>query len=66
MSFSYGAINLGLQKLSKTQISSSYYWSSSESSNGNDDYAWVVRPSDGSMYNGNKNDRYRVRCLLAL
>ena len=65
MSFSYGAINLGLQKLSKTQISSSYYWSSSE----NDDYlyAWYVRPSDGSMYNDyNKNFSKPVRCVLAL
>ena len=66
MSYSYGAINLGLQKLSKTQISSSYYWSSSEGNGYSDDYAWVVRPSDGSMYYGLKNDSYRVRCVIAL
>lgn len=66
MSYSYGAINLGLQKLSKTQISSSYYWSSSEGgTNGN--HAWVVRPSDGYMkYNYSKNNSIPVRCVIAL
>ena len=67
MSYSYGAINLGLQKLSKTQISSSYYWSSSESIYTNDYYAWVVRPSDGGMddYAGKSTSR-PVRCVIAL
>ena len=64
MSYSYGAINLGLQKLSKTQISSNYYWSSSET---NYNYAWYVRPSDGSMYgNYGKHTSRPVRCVLAL
>ncbi len=63
MSYSYGAINLGLQKLSKTQISSNYYWSSSEY---NDGYAWYVRPSDGAMRNGyGKTNSSPVRCVLA-
>ena len=64
MSYSYGAINLGLQKLSKTQISSNYYWSSSE----NHDYAaWYVIPSDGKVYGGlSKNTSLSVRCILAL
>ena len=62
-SFSYGAINLGLQKLSKTQLSSNYYWSSSEASSY---YAWQVKPSDGSMDTRLKDDYdYRVRCVLA-
>ena len=67
MSYSYGAINLGLQKLSKTQISSNYYWSSSESNyNGYDHYAWIVRPSDGNIENGYyKNTSKPVRCVLA-
>ena len=62
-SFSYGAINLGLQKLSKTPLSNNWYWSSSESSNVD---AWRVRPSTGSVFN---NDKYtyngHVRCVLA-
>ena len=68
MSYSYGAINLGLQKLSKTQIPSNYYWSSSEG-DGSGDYdpgAWVVGPSDGRMGYGTKGGSFRVRCLLAL
>ena len=63
MNFSYGAINLGLQKLSKTQLSNDYYWSSSEHYSS---YAWNVSPSDGSVYtSGNKNGNSRVRCVLA-
>ena len=62
-SFSYGAINLGLQKLSKTQLQNAYYWSSSE---GNTYSAWYVSPSDGYMYyDYGKNGNYRVRCVLA-
>ena len=62
MSFSYGAINLGLKKLSKTQLSNYYYWSSSEYDH---NYAWYVRPSDGSMYYVDKKPSSRVRCVLA-
>ncbi len=64
LSKSYAAINTALKKLSKTQLNSSYYWSSSEYLNL---YAWYVRPSDGDMndnYDG-KNYSYRVRCVLA-
>ena len=65
MSYSYGAINLGLQKLSKTQISSNYYWSSSEYANLGG--AWNVRPSDGYMGGSlTKNVSRPVRCVLAL
>ena len=63
MSFSYGAINLGLQKLSKTQLSSNWYWSSSESNNL---YAGYVSPSGGLMNASSaKNNYNRVRCVLA-
>ena len=63
MSFSYGAINLGLQKLSKTQLSSNWYWSSSED---NYNYSWLVRQPDGAMYNDGKIINYvRVRCVRA-
>ena len=65
MSYSYGAINLGLQKLSKTQISSSYYWSSSELDSYYANDAWVVRPSDGGVNYYGKSDSTRVRCVLA-
>ena len=62
MSFNYEDINLWLQKLSKTQLSSDWYWSSSE----NYEYsAWVVNPSDGGMYGYGKNGNLRVRCVLA-
>ena len=64
MSFSYGAINLGLQKLSKMQLNNNYYWSSSES----DKYiggAWYVRPSDGNMgFSFDTNSTESVRCIL--
>ena len=61
-SFSYGAINLGLQKLSKTQLSNDWYWSSSEFSNYS---AWRVRPSDGDMRDYLKRNSLRVRCVFA-
>ncbi|MBS4772254.1 MAG: DUF1566 domain-containing protein [Proteobacteria bacterium] len=41
-----------------------FYWSSSES-NGYEYNAWVVRPSDGTMYGSNKYNSNRVRCVLA-
>ena len=68
MSFSYDAINLGLQKLSKTKISSSYYWSSSESYGGygSNGRAWVVVPSDGYLTSYGKINSFPVRCVLAL
>ena len=66
MSFNYVAINLGLQKLSKTQILSNFYWSSSEG-NDIDGYrdAWTVRPSDGLPMNEYKDNRFHVRCVIA-
>ena len=45
-SFSYGAINLGLLKLSKTQLSSKWYLSSSER---DDSFVWVVFLSNGGI-----------------
>ena len=40
-----------------------WYWSSSETSN---NFAWDVRPSDGSMsYGSSKGTSNRVRCVLA-
>ena len=62
MSFSYGAINLGLQKLSKTHISSNYYWSSSEYDSY---YVRYVTPSDGYVGVDFKHYSHRVRCVIA-
>ena len=64
-SFGYEAINLGLQKLSKTQLSSNLaYWSSSAAKSSYS--AWVVRLSDGGMSDYNRSSSiYRVRCVLA-
>ena len=64
MSYSYGAINLGLQKLSKTQISSNDYWSSSENYAKLDDSVWQVNPSNGRMGGYFKGGTNRVRCIL--
>ena len=65
MSSSYEAINLGLQKLSKTKLQNAYYWSSSETNNG-DEYALSVNPSDGLMGGYYvKPGNARVRCVLA-
>ena len=62
----FGAINAGLQKLSKTQLRSTYHWSSSEFDNS---YAWYVILPIGSMEAYNKDDYYYrnafVRCFLA-
>ena len=40
-----------------------FYWSSSEDY-GNDNYAWVVRPSDGDMNYYTKGFSFRVRCVV--
>ena len=61
-SFSYEVINLGLQKLSKTQLSSNYYWSSSEY---NTSRARRIRPSDGTIGYDEKAASYSIRCVLA-
>ena len=68
-SFNYETINLGLQKLSKTQLSSNLYRSSTEKDNV---YAWYVNPSDGTLnyaiypvYNYQKDLSTRFRCVLA-
>ena len=63
MKFSYGAIEAGLQKLSKTKLQSAYYWSSSDYDSL---HAWVVLPSDGAMsYSSKANSSLSVRCVLA-
>lgn len=58
------AINAGLRKNGGEALKDNWYWSSSEY--GSFGYgAWVVRPSDGTMYSSNKGTSHRVRCVLA-
>lgn len=59
------AINAGLRKNGGEALKDNWYWSSSEYTNYGDNYAWVVRPSDGYMGSSYKNNSTRVRCVLA-
>lgn len=59
------AINAGLRKNGGEALKDNWYWSSSEYGGGSDLYAWVVRPSDGSMYGPSKLYSGPVRCVLA-
>ncbi len=58
------AVQKALKKINRSLLDKyKWYWSSSETYYR---YAWVVRPSDGSMGYGSKYDYYgRVRCVLA-
>lgn len=58
-------IDKKLKEHSGEPLKDEYYWSSSEDLYYYDGYAWVVRPSDGSMTGSNKNLSNRVRCVLA-
>ena len=68
MSYNYSAIYGTLSKLSQTQISSSYYWSSSESSKtvNYNNLAWAVMLYNGNMLSISKNNSYHIRCILPL
>ncbi len=57
------AINAGLRKNGGEALKDNWYWSSSENDYG---YAWTVRPSDGYVNYRDKDNSYRVRCVLAL
>lgn len=46
-------------------LKDAFYWSSSENYHYNDYYAFVVRPSDGTMIYTDKPGSNRVRCVLA-
>ena len=60
----FDAVQKALKKINRPLLDKyNWYWSSSETYYR---YAWVVRPSDGSMGYGSKYDYYgRVRCVLA-
>lgn len=58
-------IDKKLKEHSGEPLKDKYYWSSSEDYSGYGGYgAWVVRPSDGTMYGYAKAGRCRVRCVL--
>ncbi len=63
ISLSRDAINLGLTKLSETQLSLGDYWSSSEANYSNS--AWLVTLSNGIIDDSKGTYDYRVRCVLA-
>ncbi|MFR8206785.1 MAG: DUF1566 domain-containing protein [Alphaproteobacteria bacterium] len=67
ISFNYNTINLSLKKLSKTQISSDFYWSSSKSDySDGDNYAWRIRLSDSALGSTAKKNSRSIRCVIAL
>lgn len=55
-------IDKKLKEHSGEPLKNKYYWSSSEYYGY---YAWYVRPSYGNLNLSNKNNSYRVRCVLA-
>lgn len=72
LSYNYEVINLGLSRLSRTNLSPEYYWSSSEYSTNAYRNAWYVNSFDSNMAWGqitssstNKTSSFRVRCFLA-
>ena len=68
LSNNFSAINASLKVLGKptiTEDENGYYWSSSEYNIGITDFAIILAPSSGGTLSGSKNDRYRVRPVLA-
>jgi hypothetical protein len=63
ISENFEAVNKALKRAGGEPLKDEYYWSSSEYSYF-DNYAWVVRPSVGSMLASNKTNSYRVRCVF--
>lgn len=63
ISENFEAVNKALKRAGGEPLKDEYYWSSSEHYR-YASHAWVVRPSVGSMYDGNKNGRDRVRCVF--
>lgn len=67
ISDNFEKVNEGLERVGGEPLEDKYYWSSSEFTNYDGNYAWVVRPSDGGMNDDyHKNDSIPVRCVLAL
>ena len=62
ISNNYSQINSTLSKLSQTQISSSYYWSSSESNDAQSNQAWAVSLLKGIISSSDRDNNQPVRC----
>lgn len=58
----YATVNAKLQKIGKTQVSTSYYWSSTEYNNYN---AYCVGLDNGNVIGNYKNDNYSLRLVSA-
>lgn len=63
ISENFEAVNKALKRAGGEPLKDEYYWSSSENYY-YDGYAWVVRPSDGTMYGYSKGSSHRVRCVF--
>lgn len=64
ISENFEAVNKTLKRAGGEPLKDEYYWSSSEYYYGSDYSAWVVSPSDGSMYYYYKYSSYHVRCVF--
>ena len=64
ISENFEAINKALKRAGGEPLRDAFYWSSSEDYYSYDYYAWVVRPSDGSMNGYGKDNSDRVRCVF--
>ena len=56
----FDAINKGLEKLSATQLSQDYYWSSTQAAKNR---AWPILMPKGTSYFAGKDHTIRLRCL---
>lgn len=63
ISENFEAVNKALKRAGGEPLRDAFYWASSEYY-GNNYTAWVVRPSDGTVYRYLKNTSTRVRCLF--
>ena len=64
ISENFEAVNKALKRAGGEPLKNEYYWSSSEAYYNYGSSAFVVRPSDGDMYDYGKDNSYRVRCLF--
>lgn len=61
ISENFEAVNKALKRAGGEPLRDAFYWSSFENY---DNYAWVVRPSDGYMNGNDESGSDRVRCVF--